>query len=126
MPKSVTFTLPPGVSSTLLGFTSRCTTPWWWACASASAICAPMRGDLGRREGAAVPQLGPEAATLDELHDDERLGAAAPVVDPHHVGVVQARRGPGLPLEPLRRSRGDGGRRHLDRDRPLEQRSRAR
>src|SRR5438552_20318 len=42
MPKSVTFTLPPGVSSTLLGFTSRCTTPWWCACARASAIWAPM------------------------------------------------------------------------------------
>ena len=41
MPKSVTFTLPPGVSSTLLGFTSRCTTPWWWAWARASAIWAP-------------------------------------------------------------------------------------
>ena len=121
MPKSVTFTLPPGVSSTLLGLTSRCTTPWWCACARASAICAPMAATSA---GGSVPralQLGPQALALDELHDDEGLGAAAPVVDAHHVGVVQAGRGPGLALEPLRRGRGDGRRRHLDRDHPLEQ-----
>ena len=79
------------------------------------------RRDLGRREGVAGPQLRPQAPALDELHDDERLGAAAPVVDPHDVGVVQARRGPGFTLEPLRRGRGDGRRRHLDRDDPLQQ-----
>ncbi len=121
MPKSVTFTLPPGVSSTLLGFTSRCTTPWWCACARASAICAPMAATSA---GGSVPRASSSArrlSTLDELHDDEGLGAAAPVVDTHHVGVVQARRGPGFALEPLRGGRGDGGRRHLDRHRTLEQ-----
>ena len=69
------------------------------------------RRDLGGREGVAGPQLGPQAPALDELHDDERLGAAAPVVDHHDVGVVQARRGPGFALEPFRRGRGDGRRR---------------
>ena len=31
-------------------------------------------------------QLGPQAAALDELHHDERLGAAAPVVDATTLG----------------------------------------
>ena len=61
-------------------------------------------GDLGRGKRAPLLELGPQAAAVDELHHDERLGAAAPVVDADHVGVVQARRGPGLALEPLRRA----------------------
>jgi hypothetical protein len=81
----------------------------------------PDRRDLGRGQGAPLVELGPKAAALDELHDDEGLGAAAPVVDADHVGVVQARRRPGLTLEPLRRRRRDGGGRHLDRHLSLEQ-----
>ena len=42
MPKSVTFTPPVGVSSTLPGFTSRCTTPERCANASADAISAAI------------------------------------------------------------------------------------
>ena len=42
MPKSVTFTVPDRVSSTLPGFTSRCTTPLRCANASADAISAAM------------------------------------------------------------------------------------
>ncbi len=40
MPKSVTLTTPSLRSSRLLGFTSRWTTPAWWAESSASADCA--------------------------------------------------------------------------------------
>ena len=39
MPKSVTLTLPAGVTSRLAGLTSRCTIPAAWAWASASAAC---------------------------------------------------------------------------------------
>ena len=42
MPKSVTLTSPSGVMRTLPGFTSRCTTPWRWAKASAAATPAPI------------------------------------------------------------------------------------
>jgi hypothetical protein len=49
MPKSVTLTSPSGVMRMLPGFTSRCTTPWRCAKASAAATPAPMvaiwRGD---------------------------------------------------------------------------------
>ena len=68
MPKSVTFTLPPGVSSTLLGFTSRWTTPWWWACASASAICAPTAatsaGGNGPRSLSSARRLRPSTNSI--------------------------------------------------------------
>ena len=43
IPKSVTFTSPCGVTSTLPGFTSRCTTPCACANDSASAISAVRR-----------------------------------------------------------------------------------
>ena len=43
MPKSVTFTSPSGVMRMFPGFTSRWTTPWRWAKASAAATPAPMR-----------------------------------------------------------------------------------
>ena len=81
----------------------------------------PDRRHLGRRQRTALLELGPQAAALHELHHDEGLGAAAPVVDADHVGVVQARRGTGFALEPLRRGRGEGGGGHLDRHRPFEQ-----
>ena len=51
MPKSVTLTWPDESRSTLPGFTSRCTTPWRWAKAKASATAAPIpaarRGSKG-------------------------------------------------------------------------------
>ena len=43
IPKSITLTSPPGVSMTLLGFTSRCTIPRWWAASRASATAAATR-----------------------------------------------------------------------------------
>ena len=52
MPKSVTFTVPVGVMSTLPGFTSRCTTPCSCANDSAAAISIPMSDDALRVERA--------------------------------------------------------------------------
>ena len=121
MPKSVTLTLPPGREQHVARLHVAVHHPVVVGVGEGVGDLGPERRDLGRRQGVAGPQLGPQAPALDELHDDERLGAAAPVVDPHDVGVVQARRGPGFPLEPFRRGRGDGRRRHLDRDDPLQQ-----
>ena len=54
IPKSMTFTSPPGVSITLLGLTSRCTIPRWWAASRASATAAATRAASAGGSGPAA------------------------------------------------------------------------
>ena len=56
IPKSATFTWPSGVSSTLPGLMSRCTTPARWAAARALAMSAAI-------PAAATGSIGPWAMT---------------------------------------------------------------
>ena len=49
-PKSSTFERPAGVTITLAVFRSRCRMPRSWACATASAICAPVPQHLHEKE----------------------------------------------------------------------------
>ena len=61
--------------------------------------------DLARRERAAGVQDVAEALAVDELHHEERaVRVLAPVVDRHHVRVVEARGRPGLAPEALART----------------------
>ena len=56
-----------------------------------------------RRERVAAVEHRPEAAAGEVLEDEERhvpVGVLAPVVDGHHVRVVERRGGPRLGLEP--------------------------
>ena len=119
MPKSVTFTGPPRGTSTLAGFTSRCTRPARCAASSASATCLPMRmtSATGRppRSSMRWRSVGP----VDQLHHD--VGDAvvvAGVVGGHDVGVRQAGRGDGLVAEagPGAVVGGEVGAQHLHRD----------
>ena len=73
MPKSVTFTIfsgavPSGPSSTLPGFTSRCTMPLACACARAAATCSPMRAASrtgnGPRSRTTCRRLGPSTYSI--------------------------------------------------------------
>ena len=50
-PKSVRYAFPSSSSSTLPGLTSRCTTPWRWAAASADATWSRMLGRRADRTG---------------------------------------------------------------------------
>ena len=125
MPKSVTFTWPSRVISTLPGLTSRCTTPLRWANAERGG---DVGGDLGGPVGVqrALGRGGSRRRrpALDVLHDDEvRAVLLAPVVDADDVGVVEVGGGLRLAPEPLdeRRVGGELGEQHLDRDRPVEQ-----
>ena len=102
MPKSVSTARPPSASSTLLGFTSRCSTPAAWAVASAASS---MRPASAARCGGSGPSLRDDLvqrACRDELHDDPR----APVLlghveDGDDAGVTEPRRGSGLAMGPL-------------------------
>ena len=79
------------------------------------------RRDVARRKRAAGVEDVAEALAVDELHHEERaVRVLAPVVDRHHVGVVEARRRPGLPTEPLARTLGLR-RRQLHRHPAVEQ-----
>ena len=102
IPKSVTFTCPCGVMSTLPGFTSRCTTPL--------RVRERQRvGDLGgdargvdRRERAVgVDHLAQRLAGHVLHHDEGRAVLLAPVVDRDDVRVVQAGGRLRLAAEPL-------------------------
>jgi hypothetical protein len=68
MPKSVTFAWPERVSSTLPGFTSRCTTPREWAKpsppATSAAISAARRGWNGPSERSTRDRLGPSTYSI--------------------------------------------------------------
>ena len=55
---------------------------------------------LGRGQQVAGVEQGPQAPTREVLGDDERHLVVSPVVDGHHVGVVEGGRGPGLGREP--------------------------
>ena len=81
MPKSVTLTSPSGVMSTLPGLTSRCTTPWRWAKASAAATPAPIVRDLTRRDRLGVAQDRRKRAAVDVLHHDEVGAVVLPPVE---------------------------------------------
>ncbi len=121
MPKSVTLMSPDAVTSRLVGFTSRCTTPCACACSSAPAICAPIGRDLARRKRATNLEDVAEALALDQLHHEVRtVRVFAPVVDRHDVRVVEARGRACLVAEALARPFGRC-RRHLHRDPSIEQ-----
>ena len=78
-------------------------------------------GDLARRDPALLHEHLAQAPAVDELHHHEGgAGVLAPVVDRDDVRVVQPGCGAGLVLEALA---GDVGRdrRHLHRDRAIEQ-----
>ena len=123
MPKSVTLTSPSGVMSTLPGFTSRCTTPWRWAKASAAADAGADLRDLVRRQLLRVAQDGRERPALDVLHHDEVDAVVlAPVEDGDDVGVREVGGGLGLPAEPLDEGLVDRelGEEDLEGDRPIE------
>lgn len=62
VPKSVILTVPNSVTRTLPGFTSRCTTPAWWAATSPEASWMPSRtvssaGSLPRSDSSAARLL---------------------------------------------------------------------
>ena len=123
MPKSVTLTSPSGVMRMLPGFTSRWTTPWRCAKASAAATPAPMVAIWRGGSALGVAQHGGERTALDVLHDDEvRPVVLSPVEHRDDVGVGQVGGGLGLPPEPLDEGAVDGelGEQHLERDRSLE------
>ena len=80
---------------------SRCTRPAWWAAASPPRIGGEHRGDGMRRHRAAFAQQFAQRATLDQLHDQERvLAVEALVVDRDEAGILQSRDRAGLALEP--------------------------
>ena len=59
IPKSATLTSPLLAISTLPGFTSRCTTPLWWAKPRAPATSAAM-------PAARLASMGPSARRMSE------------------------------------------------------------
>jgi hypothetical protein len=63
-PKSVIFAVPSVASNTLSGLTSRCTTPFACASASAAAICAPIDATWA---GGSPPRVAVTSARLSDL-----------------------------------------------------------
>src|SRR5206468_1841333 len=96
-PKSVIHRLPRASSRRLEGLMSRCSTPCWWACSSASAAWMPSRAAFWKNARLRVELL------------DEGTGAGASGGG-GDVGVVELGRGLGLDVEPLELlGVGDGG-----------------
>ena len=69
-PKSRSFT-PPPASITLLGFRSRCTTPFLWAASRASAM-SPASATCTIDGNRTALQTFGERLSLEQLHDEKR------------------------------------------------------
>ena len=83
------------VTSTLLGFTSRCTTPCACAVSSAARTPRPISATAARRQRPVVAQDLAQAAGLEQLHDDPGPAVLLDdVVGRDHVGVARAGRWP--------------------------------
>ena len=122
MPKSASLAVPPDVTRTLPGLTSRWTTPAAWAVPSALAIMAPTPAARPGRQRTVAEHVS-EAGALDQLHDEVVVGVvAAEVVDQHRVRVGQLGGGGGLGPEPRFRGRvvGQLGVQQLDGDGAVE------
>ena len=105
----------PTTTSAFDGVTSAWITPRSCAAASACAICARDRDDLGRMERAARDAIG-EALALEQLHHEVRtaIGEVAEVEHVDDVRMTHARRRARLAQEPLR-GRGVAARRPCER-----------
>ena len=98
-PKSSTFTIPPGVTTTLAGFKSRCTMPWSCADSIASATWRAIAERFLDRDGPAREALV-EIFAFHELEHEHALGAVAlDAVNGGDVRVVQRGEEFGLALE---------------------------
>ena len=90
MPKSVSFTVPSGVTRTLAGLTSRCTTPASCAAPSASAAWPMISADPLRVEGALALHERRQRLAGHELHDQEgEVVVLAVVEDRRDVRVAE-------------------------------------
>ena len=106
MPKSISFRTPSSRSMTFSGLRSRCTTPAWWAWASATGdlvdrTAAASSGGQQRSRSTKARRVSP----ADELRHQEgfRHGGVRDVEDFDNVGVVQAGHRAGLALQPTAR-----------------------
>ena len=110
MPKSVSTVRPSSVTSTLLGLTSRCSTPAACALASAPTQAGPELGRLERRQRAVLDDDPVQGAGVDELHHDPGTAVLRHHVEHRHdARVAEPGRGPGLAQRPLVDDLGVGG-----------------
>ena len=77
MPKSMSLYAPPASSTTLLGLTSRWTSPARCTAASAEAIATPTRSVSSIGEFSFVASLSVERAPRDVLHREPHHAAAS-------------------------------------------------
>ena len=100
-PKSAILTSPSSEISTFSGFTSRCTSPAWWATARPLSTGREHRGDGVRRHRPALDEQFAQGAALDEFHHKERVRSVdALVVYGDQARILQLRDCAGLALEP--------------------------